>query len=331
MRPATLLNTMPFLFAQNIVPMIEGEPGQGKTAITVQAATADGRAVVMCHAPLMQPEDSGLPVVNAARDGVHFVIPSMFPMEGTDTPDVGHIVVDELSQADNSAQKVWANIFLERTLHGQKLKPGWSMSATGNMAKDRAGANRLLSHLADRVVRIVLEPSLDDSCHYALENGVDPVIVAFWRFKPNMLSAFDAHQDKSPTPRGWVDKVSKIIGNVPAEAEFECIKGSVGEGAAAEFCGFLKMYRKLPNIDALLMDPAKAQVFSEPDICYAIAGAIAHRATPDNFERVMTYAKRMPPEFAVLTIRDAVRKDKSVQNTRAFIDWAMKEGQEVIM
>ena len=46
-----------------------------------------------------------------------------------------------------------------------------------------------------------------------------------------------------------------MLGKVPAEAEYECFKGAVGEGAAAEFVGFMRIYRKLPNPDAILMNP----------------------------------------------------------------------------
>lgn len=333
MRPTTLLAVLPAYYDMDIVPLVEGSPGLGKTQLLVKSGMDRFGHVLLHNAPLMQPEDYGMPVVNAAKDGIHFVVPSIFPMVGTDTPDEGLIVIDELAGDANAGQKIWANIIQERVLHGQKVKPGWKFAATGNHVADRAGANRILSHLADRLLRVDFEPSLDDWCLWALENDVDPVVVSFLRFKPGQLSAFDPQQPKSPTPRGWAEKVSRIVSSdaIPKEAEFESIKGSVGEGAAAEFMGFLGMYRKLPNIDALLMDPDKAPLFKEPDVCFAIAGAIAHRAGKDNFERVMTYAKRMAPEFAVLTIRDSVRRCPEVQNTRAFIDWAMNEGAKTLM
>lgn len=331
MRPTILSATLQSLVKVGRPAHIEGPPGLGKTQIVSQVAKEMGIGFIQLHAPLMQPEDYGMPVVNANRDGVTFVVPDKFPMEGSDHPDAGILLIDELPQADNAGQKILANLIQERELHGRKLKDGWSIVSTGNRASDRAGANRILSHLRNRVTSLDFEPHLDDWCDWALSHGVDQGVISFIRFKPALLSDFDAQRDINPTPRAWTEGVSPVIGNVPSEAEFECFKGAVGEGAAAEFTAFLKILRKLPNPDVILMTPDTSDVPSDPSTLYAVSGAIAARATDVNFERVMTYAKRMPPEFMVLVVRDAVKRDKNIQNTKAFIDWAVKEGANVLM
>ncbi|MBM6672193.1 MoxR family ATPase, partial [Phocaeicola coprophilus] len=90
---------------------------------------------------------------------------------------------------------------------------------------------------------------------------------------------------------------------------YELYSGIVGEGAAAEFTGYLKYYRNLPNLDALLMDPKKAKVPEEPATLYALSTGLATKATPDNMERVVQYALRMPAEFQVLLMKDAIVRD----------------------
>jgi hypothetical protein len=331
MRPTTLLETAKTFHALRRPVMVEGGPGLGKTQLMQQMARELGIAFIHFHAPTMQPEDFAIPAPNADRTAIDFLINSRFPIEGSDHADEGHILIDEAPQGDNSIQKTIANLIQEREVYGRKLKPGWSISMTGNRVSDRAGANRVLSHLRNRVTTLEFEPSLDDWCNWALDNDIRPELIQFVRFKPGMLNDFDPQRDINPTPRAWAEGVSPIIDNVPVDAEFEVIKGAVGEGAAAEFVGFLKICRKLPNIDALLMRPADADVPTEPSVRYAIAGAIAHRATEDNFERVMTYAKRLPPEFTVLTVLDSIRKNPDVQNTKAFTEWAIKEGEKVLM
>lgn len=331
MRPQLLAQTLASFIAVKRPMLIEGSPGLGKTQLPRQVADELGIEFRLLHAPLMQPEDYGMPVVNANRDGIKFVVPDKFPLEGSDCPSEGLLCLDELPQTDNAGQKILANLIQEREIHGYKIKPGWALIATGNRMQDRAGANRVLSHLRARVTTITFEPHLDDWCQWALTHNVDPSIISFIRFKPNMLNNFNADKEVSPTPRSWAEGISPIIGNVPPEVENECFTGAIGEGAAAEFTGFLKIVRKLPNPDVVLMNPDKADVPKEPSVLYAISGAIAHRATQDNFERVMTYAKRLPPEFMVLVVRDAVRKDKTIQHTRTFTDWATKEGARVLM
>jgi MoxR-like ATPase len=83
-------------------------------------------------------------------------------MEGTNCPEHGIFLIDELAQADTAAQKILRNLIQEREIHGKKLKEGWSIVTTGNRTVDRAGANRLLSHLSNVLTRVELEVSLDD-------------------------------------------------------------------------------------------------------------------------------------------------------------------------
>lgn len=357
MRPTALISTIKTCIGLRIPLYVKGGPGLGKTQTAKQGAReyAAEQGLIFLdmdkglrvpagenphayfgfktqHGPSLQPEDIALPSTNADKTRMTFLVTDSYPLEGDPTwPTQGMLLIDELPQADQPIQKTMAHLFQERNIHGHPLKSGWTFNATGNRATDRAGANRLLSHLLDRMTEIDFEPSLDDWCNWAIDNDVRVEVVSFLRFKPGLLFDFDPQRDRNATPRGWAERVSPIIDNVPQESEFELIKGAVGEGAAAEFVGYLKICRKLPNPDAILMQPDKAEVPTEPSIRYAIAGAIAHRATPDNFERVMTYARRLPPEFTVLTVLDSIRKNPDVQNTKAFTDWAIKEGEKVLM
>jgi hypothetical protein len=144
-----------------------------------------------------------------------------------------------------------------------------------------------------------------------------------------LLHDYDPQRDQNATPRSWVEGVSDVLGTVPAEAEYESFKGAVGEGCAAEFVGFIKIFRKLPNPDNILLNPTTAAVPSDPATLYALSGAIAERATENNFERVCTYAERMPAEFSVLTISYAARKKPELANTQAFTKWSIQH-QEVL-
>lgn len=334
MRPSLLIDTLASRFAsnRNRAAILMGPPGCGKTEVTGQLADRLGVGYRVLHAPLMQPEDYGMPVVSADRSDIKFVVSSeKFPLVGSDCPDEGILVIDELPQADNSGQKILANLIQAREIHGHKIKPGWMIVCTGNRASDRAGANRVLGHLKDRLTEYEYEVSLDDWCAFALERDVPVEVVSFIRFRPNLLSDYDPQREKNPTPRGWVQGVGPTLGAVAPEAEFETIKGDVGEGAAAEFVGFLRIFRKLPNPDVVLMNPGTHDLPTDPATCYALAGAIAARATPDNFERIVTVAQRMAPEYMVLTVRDSIRRNPDVQNTKAFITWASGAGSKVLL
>ena len=334
MRPTELIALIQSRFKAGIKrPVhIEGSPGLGKTEIARQIATALDVGFKVIHAPLLQPEDYGFPVISADKTDVSFIVSKdKFPMNGTDCAEHGILLIDEIAQADASAQKILRNLILEREIHGQKLKPGWVIITTGNRATDRAGAVKLLSHLSNALTRITLEVHIDDWTNWAFANGVRPEVIAFARFRPTLLNDFDPQRDINATPRAWVQGVSAQLGNIPASTEFESFKGDVGEGPAAEFTAFLKMARDLPSPDAILLNPEGSEVPNEAATRYAICGAMAARTSPDNFGIVMKYISKLPAEFGVLFIRDAMAKDKAIAQSPDFIKWASGPGAKILL
>lgn len=310
---------------------IEGAPGGGKTYVAKAAAQLVGGGFKMIHGPLLQPEDYGFPVISASRTDVDFVVPSeKFPLVGTDCPETGILLIDDMPQSGVAEQKIFGNLMQEREIHGKALKPGWLVIATGNRATDRAGANRLLTHLKNKITTVSFDVSMDDWCQWALANSVKPEIIAFIRFRPELLNAFDAQNEINATPRAWVDGVSASLGVVSKHLEFEAFRGDVGEGAAGEFLAWLKMARELPSPDAIMLDPAKADIPKAPAMLYAVCGAMAHRATPDNFGRIMQYITRLPAEFSVLFVRDAIRLKPDIQTSMDFIKWASTDGAKLL-
>lgn len=321
MRATLLKETIKSLFPITRTLSIEGSPGGGKTTIVHEVATELGIPCIERHMPTMLVEDFGI-LFPDSTDKLNYKLPDWFPVKGQ-APDAGILLFDDRNQAGPDLQKVLANICQARTLHGVPMPDGWMVVSTGNRQADRAGANRVLSHLRNRETVIELETHLDDWTSWAINAGVKPEVISFIRFRPGLLHDFDPQRDQNATPRSWVEGVSDVLGTVPAEAEFECFKGAVGEGAAAEFVGFVRIFRKLPNPDAILLNPTTADVPKDPATLYALTGAIAQRATESNFERVCTYAERMPPEFSVLMVSIAARRDPDLANTQAFTKWSI--------
>lgn len=321
MRATTLKQTLKSLFPLRRTVCIEGSPGGGKTTIVQQIAQELGVPCIERHMPTMLVEDFGI-LYPKDDDQLHYKLPDWFPTKGK-APEAGILLFDDRNQASSDLQKVLANICQARTLHGAEMPDGWQVVSTGNRQADRAGANRVLSHLRNRETVLELETHLDDWTSWAIENHVKPEVISFVRFRPALLHDFDPQRDQNATPRSWVEGVSDVLGTVPHEAEYECFKGAVGEGAAAEFVGYVKIYRKLPNPDNLLMHPTTAEVPKDPATLYALSGALAERASDSNFERLCTYAERMGGDFSVLTVSYATRKKPELAQTQAFTKWAV--------
>ena len=328
MRASLLKETIKSLFPIQRTICIEGSPGGGKTTIVQQAAEELGVPCIERHMPTMLVEDFGILFPETGSDMLHYKLPEWFPVKGK-APERGILLFDDRNQAGPDLQKVLANICQARNLHGVSMPDGWQVISTGNRQSDRAGANRVLSHLRNRETAYELETHLDDWTVWAINNNVKSEVVSFIRFRPNLLHDFDPQRDQNATPRAWVEGVSDVLGTVPAEAEFESFKGAVGEGAAAEFVGFVRIFRKLPNPDAILLNPSTSDVPSDPATLYALSGALAQRATEGNFERVCTYSERMPPEFSVLTVSYAARRNPDLANTQAFTKWSINH-QDVL-
>lgn len=322
MKSSLVFQTLVSLFPLRRTVAIEGAPGGGKTSIVHDVARHLGVPVIERHMPTMLVEDFGVPYPDG-NGSFRYHLPDWFPVKG-EAPEQGILLFDDRNQASPDLQKVLANICQARTLHGVPLPDGWMVVSTGNRQSDRAGANRVLSHLRNRETVIEYDTDLDSWTAWAVSHGVRPEVVAFIRFRPDLLHDFDPQRDQNPTPRSWVEGVSALLGHIPAEAEYDCFKGAVGEGAATEFMGFLRLYRDLPDIDGIIADPVGAVVPSDPTTLYALAGALAYRASRDNFEAIMTYADRMPPEFAVLLVSTALKRDTGIVSHPVFAAWAAK-------
>jgi len=321
MRATLIKETIKSLFPLQRTLCIEGSPGGGKTTIVHEVAKELDVPCIERHMPTMLVEDFGILFPNG-DDQLHYKLPEWFPIKGK-APERGILLFDDRNQANGDLQKVLANICQARTLHGVPMPDGWMVVSTGNKQSDRAGANRVLSHLRNRETVLDFDTHLDDWTSWAIDHNVKPEVVAFIRFRPNLLHDFDPQRDQNATPRSWVEGVSDVLGTVPSEAEYECFKGAVGEGAAAEFVGFVKIFRTLPNPDAILLNPTTSDVPKDPATLYALSGALADRATESNMERVCTYAERMGGDFSVLTVSYAARKKPELTNTQAFTKWSL--------
>ena len=323
MRATLSKDTIKKLFPIKRTVSVEGSPGGGKTTIIQEVAKELGVGYIEKHMPTMLVEDFGILYPNG-DEMLHYKLPDWFPYEGrTDIPDEGILCFDDRNQAGADLQKVLANICQARNLHGKPMKKGWMVVSTGNRQSDRAGANRVLSHLRNRETVLELETHLDDFTTWCIDHMVKPVVISFIRFRPNLLHDFDPQRDVNPSPRAWVEGVANMIGVVPSEAEFECFKGAVGEGCAAEFSGFLKIERKLPNPDTIIQSPMSVAVPDDPATCYALTGALGERATTENFGNIVKFAERMSPEFSVLCVSYASRKNPDLASHEAFTKWAI--------
>jgi hypothetical protein len=206
---------------------------------------------------------------------------------------------------------------------------------------DKGCAETIPRPLRNRFVHLELEADLSDWCRWAVGAGVRPEIIAFLRFKPDLLHATDTTSDANawPTPRFW-EMASNVLRGIAnrqkttslsgaSEFEAQLLDGTVGPAAAAELIAFLRLFRQLPSIDEILLNPETTPLPAETSAQIAIATALGRAMTDNSVARGLKYLDRMPTEMCVMAMRDAAARDTAITHTPEFVRFGV-EHREVV-
>lgn len=354
MKHTSLLASTINAFEAGLCPFWWGPPGSGKTELMRQLAARVGRKVLILDLPMIyDPVDTrGIPFLVNGK--TVWMPPDYICTNGEPTI----IFCDDLPTAPETSQANLFSLILDNRLGGHDLGPNVWRCGAGNRSGDHAATHSMPSPLSTRFApHFSLSIDLDDVTNYWFSAGVRREVIGFARFKSTLLYPMyndNTEQEQEcglcgkkippgalcgqcarahrtfPTLRTWTF-VSHLLNSNPDPAcEYEMYAGTVGQQAAMEFMGYLKMWRQLPSMDALLLSPLSAPIPEEPSVLYSVARELGHRANKDNIDAVVTYANRMPPEFAVLTMRDASLKGRDVTETQSFIGWCAANNNVVL-
>ena len=319
MKSSAISNALRVLVNARQPVFLWGGPGIGKSAVIRQLAATLSLPLRDVRALLLDPVDlRGLPFLGS--DGhSKWATPEFLPQDGA-----GILFLDELNAAPSMVQASCYQLVLDRKLGEYTLPAGWAIIAAGNRDSDRAVTTRMPTPLRNRFVHLEFEVDMQEWSEWAIRAGVRPEVIAFLRFRAELLNAFDRDANAFPSPRSW-EFVSRILESQPEPGiEHELFAGAVGSGAATEFSAFLRMFRELPNIDAILVNPHQEPVPENAAAQYAVASALAHRASDANLDRICVYLERMPTEFCVLCVRDASLREPAIRHTAAYTKWAIQ-------
>lgn len=232
----------------------------------------------------------------------------------------GILFMDELNQAPPMTQAAAYQLLLNRKIGEYELPAGWAMMAAGNRETDRANAQRMPSALALRLVHIDMLPSIDDWSAWAVQHPdqVSVPLLAFLRFKPDLLHKFDPRRRVSPNPRSWIFTDSIAESDLPAEISLALQQGTVGEAEAAEYVAFRGMMSELPTVDQVKLNPDGTAIPNNISAKFGIIAALARANTKDIYPRIKKYIDRFDPEWQVVFHKDALAYDDAFVGTREF-------------
>jgi hypothetical protein len=323
MKPTALIKLLVTAFRNRLKVLIKGAPGIGKTEIVGQACAIVGAALVIMHPAVSDPVDfKGLPAI--VKNHAEF-LPYGQLRKLIEADSLTICFIDDIGQAPHAVQAALMQLIQQREIDGHRISDHVVFCGATNDSSHMAGVQSILEPVKSRWDTIVeLRCDQIEWVRWAQKNNVREEVIAFVLFRGiEVLHNFKATREltNSPSPR-TVYSASKWL--AAGVASHDVMAGACGEGWSAEFLGFLKVYRSLPDPDDCIQNPKTAKVPSTDDAAtlFAIATALSLRATKDNFAGVTEYLKRLPKEHEVFAVRDALARETKLQNTPAFTAWA---------
>jgi MoxR-like ATPase len=196
MKPSKLYEALHALIGERVPLHIWGPCGVGKSQIVGQVAVDLDYNFLDVRAVQLDPVDlRGLPRI--ASDQTEWVPPKFLPTTGK-----GILFLDELTSAPQMTQAGCYQLVLDRKLGEYVLPEGWVVIAAGNPASERGVHFAMPRPLRNRFVHLELEADLDDWCKWAVKARIRPEIIAFLRFKPELLHAADTTADANAWRHG---------------------------------------------------------------------------------------------------------------------------------
>ncbi|MDA8362225.1 MAG: MoxR family ATPase [Gammaproteobacteria bacterium] len=321
MRPLHLLSILDREFTStrdghHTPVMLWGPPGVGKSQMVVQVGLRHAVPVIDIRLSQMEPTDlRGIPF--RVNDLVEWAIPAMLP-DAARHGEAGILFLDEITSAAPTVSAAAYQLILDRRLGAYRIPDGWAIFAAGNRQGDRGVTYSMPAPLANRFSHFEVETHLDDWVSWAYANGIDERIIAFLRFRPELLFDFDtAHNPVAfPSPRSWefAHRALRKFGDQP-ELLRGALQACVGPAAAIELGAFIDNLDHLPDIDAIIDGDAVA-VPRETDLQYAVASALVGRAVRARdsadesrvYGHILDYALKFPQrEMGVMLVSDMQR------------------------
>ncbi len=309
--------------------MLWGPPGVGKSQIIAGIAARHGVPLIDIRLSQMEPTDlRGIPF--RSEQGVEWSIPAMLPDAKRHGP-AGILFLDEINAAPPTVSAAAYQLILDRRLGEYQIPEGWAIFAAGNRQGDRGVTYAMPAPLANRFTHYEVEASLDDWIGWALDHGIDAGILAFLRFRPDLLFSFDpAHNPVAfPSPRSWeyAHRALQKFADRP-DLRLDALQACVGKATGVELKAYLDNMNNLPDIDAILAGQ-DAEVPKGIDLQYGVAAALVRRARDARGDatllgHILRYAKRFPQrEMGVMLVTDLHRAvGKPLFGVPEFVDWA---------
>lgn len=308
--------------------IVFGPPGGGKTAGLVQAAEEAKMNCIITH-PVIQEEVDwrGLPgfvTDKESGDTKAMFLPFGFLRDLTEDGPPTVCIVDDVGQARMSVQASLMQAVHLREVDGVPIRDNVTWALASNRREDKAAVTGMVSALLDRmVVAMTLDFSHEELAQYLLVKGYEPMLVGFIRVMGAAVVNFDTKDEfqKQSTPRSIEGFAQLLQLGITSP---EVLGGACGNSFATKYLTYAKVEKDMPTLEQIVKDPTGTHVPEKRDVLFALMASLASRITAKTLAPGIEYISRCPPEFAVMAMKDLVKKAPDIEMQPAFRAWSRK-------
>lgn len=328
------------LIKAGLVPMLEGPPGSGKTAILADIAKELKMDFIPIVMSVMEPIDPmGLPTV--ANGKAKFLPFGLFEqVYNVKKPTL--VLLDDLGQSAPSVQAATMQLIHGGQLNGHRVSEKVRFCIATNRPKDRAGVQQVISPIRGRVQ--TLRWTTECTCtgdgsvicrwhDWAARAGIHPAVAGFAKFRPKCMAEYDEPnvnynaQVCSPRALEFLSKAEYEGIHDPVEVLVEAI---IGAQYAMEYVAFRTMFRSLPLIDEIVARPQTAMVPLQMDQLIAVSVMLSHNVDKKTCEAAMAYVTRLPVEISTAFVMTTKNRVPEITQCRPFAAWAHKSAPHLL-
>lgn len=320
--------------------LVRGEPGIGKSTMLsyISKALAATHNAAYIDTPNMDLGDIAMPVVNHEQRITTYYPNARFRLhEGK--PVV--IMLDEFSKGAEPIKNM-LHPLLEVTnprLGDVSIDEESIIFMTGNLASDGVG-DSLKAHTRNRIVEIVVKkPDSDQWLEWAVNNDIDPSVMAWVQQFPQAMASYtDGDKDNpyiynpravqtayvSPRSLAIASNLVKTRGIVGADSTIAALKGAIGESAARDMQAFVDYQDQLPSWDSITASPASALVPTSAGACAVLVFGAISKVDKQSITPFMKYLERFEAEWQAcfaINISKNPTKQAIAFSSQAFAKW----------
>lgn len=303
------LRTFIPLVGSELTPIIQSEPGCGKTSLLsmMREDLGDAYDYIYVDCPVKDMQDIGMVIPNHETKTLQYYVADLFKL---DSPKPKIILLDEFMKSPKLLQVIFTRLMLERMVGDVPLPKGSIVFGTSNNASDGVG-DTMLFHAGNRVCLVrMAKPDVNSWLSWASDNQISRVIRAWVAMYPKCLNSYtDGGQEDNPyifnpkksqlsfvSPRSLAksDVIVKNRDKMTDNSVMCALAGTIGSSAAGDMSAFLSLEKSLTDVKDIIKKPKEVPVPSEISAqIMTIFQAVDVLETQDELSKFMEFLKRI--------------------------------------